>query len=46
MGIRYYGWAITDDEAAEAKTDPWPVIRRADHRHHEPGWTNTDFDKA
>lgn len=46
MGIRYYGWAITDDEAAEAETEPWPVIRRADRRGDEPGWTNTCFDKA
>lgn len=46
MGIRYYGWAISQDEVIEAKADPWPVIRRADQRHHLPDWTNTDFDKA
>ena len=46
MGIRYYGWSISRDEVIEAKTDPWPVIRRADQRHDLPDWTNTDFDKA
>jgi hypothetical protein len=46
MGIRYYGWAVSHDEVIEATDDPWPVIRRADQRHHLPGWTNTSLDKA
>jgi hypothetical protein len=46
MGIRYHGWAVSRDEVIEATDDPWPVIRRADQRHHLAGWTNTSLDKA
>jgi hypothetical protein len=46
MGIRWYGWAVTSDEAERARSDPWPVIRVADDRHDIPGWTDAYFDKA
>lgn len=46
MGIRWYGWAVTSDEARRARTDPWPVIRVADDRYDDPGWACTGFDKA
>jgi hypothetical protein len=48
MGIRYYGWAITEDEVTEALQDPRPVIRRADQRYNAPGWPHaaTCLDKA
>lgn len=46
MGIRYYAWEITDSELAEARTDPWPVIYRADGRFHDPEWANIGLDKA
>jgi len=46
MGIRWYGWAVTADEAERARVDPWPVIRIADDRHDTPGWASAGFDKA
>ena len=45
MGIRYYGWELADLEIAEARLDPWPVIRTADKREG-PDWRNTCLDKA
>lgn len=38
MGIRWYGWEITPEEARTAPRDPWPVIRLADTRHDDPNW--------
>ncbi|MGI8415577.1 MAG: DUF1877 family protein [Nakamurella sp.] len=46
MGIRWYGWAVTPEEAEIARTEPWTVIRLADERHDRSGWTNADLDKA
>ena len=46
MGIRWYGWDVTAEEAERARLDPWAVIRIADDRHDVPGWSITDLDKA
>lgn len=46
MGIRWYGWEITANEARRAATDPWPVIREADQRYADPSWAAAGFDKA
>ena len=46
MGIRWYGWAVTSDEAERARAAPWPGIRVADERYDSPGWACAGFDKA
>lgn len=46
MGIRWYGWAVTPEEAEIARTEPWAAIRLADKRDDQSGWTNAGLDKA
>lgn len=46
MGIRWYGWEISPEEARQAALDPWPIIRIADRRYGDPRWGVIDLDKA